>query len=94
MTEAISFIDGQDVSKVSKVQDEIIREGVKQRFEYTHELAWKVMKDYADFQGNTNIGGSGDTIRDPFQMNLMTDGDIWMQMIGSRTKSSLTYNRI
>lgn len=22
-----------------------------QRFEYTHELAWKVMKDYAEYQG-------------------------------------------
>ena len=23
-----------------------------QRFEYTHELAWKVMKDYAEYQGD------------------------------------------
>ena len=22
-----------------------------QRFEYTHELAWKVMKDYAEYRG-------------------------------------------
>lgn len=26
-----------------------------QRFEYTHELAWKVMKDYAEYQGYTDI---------------------------------------
>ena len=35
-------------------------EGLIQRFEYTHELAWNVMKDYAHFQGNSNVAGSRD----------------------------------
>ena len=26
-------------------QDELMAEGLIQRYEYTHELAWKVMKD-------------------------------------------------
>ena len=34
-----------------------------QRFEYTHELAWKVMKDYAEYQGYTDIRSSRDAIR-------------------------------
>ena len=29
---------------------ELLQEGLIQRFEYTHELAWKVMKDYAEYQ--------------------------------------------
>ena len=29
--------------------DELLQEGLIQRFEYTHELAWKVMKDYAEY---------------------------------------------
>lgn len=29
--------------------DELLEEGLIQRFEYTHELAWKVMKDYAEY---------------------------------------------
>lgn len=28
------------------------REGLIQRFEYTFELAWKVLRDYLDHQGN------------------------------------------
>ena len=29
--------------------DELLNEGLIQRFEYTHELAWNVMKDYAEY---------------------------------------------
>ena len=29
--------------------DDLLQEGLIQRFEYTHELAWKVMKDYAEY---------------------------------------------
>lgn len=35
--------------------DDLLKEGLIQRFEYTHELAWKVMKDYAEYQGYTDI---------------------------------------
>ena len=33
------------------VLNEMIKEGLIQRFEYTHELAWNVMKDYAEYHG-------------------------------------------
>ncbi|HLT08372.1 MAG TPA: nucleotidyltransferase substrate binding protein [Cyclobacteriaceae bacterium] len=74
------------------VLDEIIKEGLIQRFEYTHELAWNVMKDYAAYQGNTDVGGSRDATREAFQLKLISDGKIWMDMIGSRNKTSHTYN--
>ena len=43
--------------------DKLMEEGLIQRYEYTHELAWKVMKDYAEYQGLTDIVGSRDAIR-------------------------------
>jgi nucleotidyltransferase substrate binding protein (TIGR01987 family) len=81
-----------DDSDLGYVLDEIIKEGLIQRFEYTHELAWNVMKDYATYQGNTNVGGSRDATREAFQLQLVSDGKIWMDMIGSRNKTSHTYN--
>lgn len=72
--------------------DDIIKEGLIQRFEYTHELAWNVMKDYAIYQGNSTITGSRDATRESFSTGLITDGKVWMNMIMSRNKTSHTYN--
>ncbi|MGI9191883.1 MAG: nucleotidyltransferase substrate binding protein [Chitinophagaceae bacterium] len=72
--------------------DDIIKEGIIQRFEYTHELAWKVMKDFLNEAGNNNIFGSKDATREAFTSGLITDGTCWMDMIQSRNKSSHTYN--
>jgi len=74
------------------VLSEMIREGLIQRFEYTHELAWNIMKDYAEYQGNSNVGGSRDASREAFKLHLISNGEVWMDMIGSRNKTSHTYN--
>jgi nucleotidyltransferase substrate binding protein (TIGR01987 family) len=78
--------------ELETVLDEMIKEGLIQRFEYTHELAWNVMKDYAEYQGNTNVGGSRDATREAFELKLITDGTVWMDMIASRNNTSHTYN--
>jgi nucleotidyltransferase substrate binding protein (TIGR01987 family) len=95
LTEAINYIEkegkGADVES-SEILDEIVKEGLIQRFEYTYEMAWNVMKDYASYQGNTNIAGSRDAIRYAFSSGLVEDGDVWMDMIKSRIKTSHTYN--
>ncbi|MGC4059259.1 MAG: nucleotidyltransferase substrate binding protein [Chitinophagaceae bacterium] len=75
------------------VLQEMVREGLIQRFEYTHELAWNVMKDFARYQGNSEIAGSRDATREAFQLGLISDGAVWMDMIGSRNRTSHTYNQ-
>lgn len=72
--------------------NELERQGLIQAFEYTHELAWKIMQDYFLFQGNAEIRGSKDATRMAFQMNLIEDGDNWMEMILQRNLTSHTHN--
>jgi nucleotidyltransferase substrate binding protein (TIGR01987 family) len=72
--------------------NELEEQGLIQAFEFTHELAWNLMKDYFEYQGNTNITGSRDAIREAFNKGLIEDGEGWMEMIASRNKSSHTYN--
>jgi len=76
----------------SETITELEKEGVIQRFEFTHELAWNVIKDYCEYQGNTSITGSRDATREAFKINLVTNGEGWMDMISSRNKTSHTYN--
>ncbi len=68
------------------------RQGLIQAFEFTHELAWNVMKDWFEYQGNGDISGSRDASREAFRMGLVQDGEVWMEMIKSRNQSSHTYN--
>lgn len=80
------------IKDAEEILDEIIKEGLIQRFEYTFELAWNVMKDYALYQGNSEIGGSRDAIRFANSAHLIDNAHIWMDMIKSRIKTSHTYN--
>lgn len=71
--------------------DELLEEGLIQRYEYTHELAWKVMKDYAEYQGVTGISGSRDAIRQTLQFGLIDDEN-WMRSISDRNLTSHQYD--
>jgi nucleotidyltransferase substrate binding protein (TIGR01987 family) len=50
------------------------------------------MKDYAEYQGNSSVGGSRDATREAFQLKLIDNGEVWMNMIKSRNQTSHTYN--
>ena len=68
------------------------KQGVIQAFEFTHELAWNLLKDFLQDQGDPNIKGSKDATREAFKVELIQDGEHWMAMIQSRNVSSHTYD--
>jgi len=74
-----------------KNPNDLEKEGTIQRFEFTHELAWKVMKDYLEYEGITGITGSRSATRQAFNKGIIADGQIWMDMIESRNKTVHTY---
>jgi nucleotidyltransferase substrate binding protein (TIGR01987 family) len=64
-----------------------------QGFEFTHELAWNVLKDYLEMEGIQGLIGSRSTARDAFKRGLVSDGEVWMDMIEKRNLSIHTYNQ-
>lgn len=72
--------------------NEFEEQGLIQAFEYTYELAWNTIKDYFETQGETNINGSRDSFRLAFRRGIIKDGELWMDMVKSRTLTSHTYN--
>lgn len=86
LTEALALASSRPLSKLEQ-------QGLIQTFKYNYELAWNCIKDFYEFQGETDIQGSRDAIRLGFSRGLLADGEIWMQMIKSRALTSHTYNQ-
>lgn len=88
LSELESAIKLSKERKLSKLE----KQGLIQCFEYTYELAWKMLKDFLEDQGAVEIFGSKDAIREAFKLGLLTEGEIWMQMIKSRNLTSHIYD--
>jgi nucleotidyltransferase substrate binding protein (TIGR01987 family) len=71
---------------------ELEQQGLVKGFEFTHELAWNVLKDYLEEQGFVGIIGSKNAARGAFKNGLIEDSEAWMAMIEARNLSSHTYN--
>lgn len=72
--------------------NEFEEQGLIQAFEYTHELAWKTLKDFLENKGNNEMFGSKDATREAFKLGLIVNGDVWMNMINDRNQTTHTYN--
>lgn len=85
LKEAVDLKETRPLSNLEK-------QGMIQAFEYTHELAWKTLKDFLKSRGNIEIYGSRDATREAFQLGLLEDGELWMKMIQSRNLTSHVYD--
>jgi len=83
VTEADRFID--DLS-------ELEIEGLVQRFEYTFELAWKVLQDLLIYKGYEFMMGPNGTLKMAFDDGLIADHDGWRKMAKSRNTLSHVYD--
>ena len=69
------------------------KQGLIKAFAFTVEVSWNTLRDLLRSQGNANLLGSRDTLREAFQLGLISDGETWMLMIQDRNLTSHTYNR-
>ena len=85
LVEAVALAQTRELSKLEQ-------QGLIQGFEFTHELAWNVLKDYLEEQGFVGLIGSRNATREAFKNGLIGDGEAWMDMIKARNLTSHTYN--
>lgn len=75
------------------LDDDIIIDGIIQRFEFTFEQAWKVMKLYLEDQGILDEAlAPRSTIKCAYKHKLIDDGDIWIEMMLDRNRTSHMYD--
>lgn len=89
MNEAIKSVS---IYSVKTIESELLLDALIQRYEFTHELAWKLMKDYLEYMGIEGIIGSRDAIRYALQNGLIDD-DRWMDSIVDRNITSHNYDQ-
>ncbi|MCQ2966811.1 MAG: nucleotidyltransferase substrate binding protein [Alphaproteobacteria bacterium] len=90
LTEAKKEIDDYENQKESIQM--MMRDSAIQRFEITFELSWKLLKDYEEYIGYTDIKSPNSAIRRALQIEIITN-PIWLEMLKSRNTSSHVYDK-
>ena len=85
LAQLTEFIEKGELNKFEE-------QGLVKCFEYNHELAWNVMKDFLTEDGIKDIYGSKTATKQAFNKGLINNGEVWMEMIESRNESVHTYN--
>ena len=75
------------------ISDDLVVDGIIQRFEFTFEQAWKVMKLHLEDQGILDEAlAPRSTIRCAYKHRLIENGDLWIEMMLDRNRTSHMYD--
>lgn len=74
--------------------NDLEKEGTVQRFEYTVELAWKVLKDFLEFGGVQLASVTPKSVlKAAFSARLVPDGQLWVDMLDHRSLLAHKYDQ-
>ena len=76
---------------VKVAKDELDKDGVIQRFEFTVELLWKTLKIALEYN-KILCSSPRDCVKKAFKYGLIDDDEIVMDMLDDRNKSSHIYD--
>ena len=72
-------------------KNDLYRDALIKRFEFTFELSWKCLKEYLDFNGVTVRDTPRDIIKTAFQLYLINDEQAWLDMMTARNNTAHIY---
>lgn len=78
----------------SPAKNDLERDGVIQRFEYTFELCWKTLRSLLLKAGRSEVSASPKPlIREASVENLISDVDRWFEFLEARNFTVHTYSK-
>ncbi|HAS80237.1 MAG TPA: nucleotidyltransferase [Fusobacteriaceae bacterium] len=83
----------ESIEESKIINSSTIRDGVIQRFEFTLELSWKVMKFFLNSEGLMDAKAPRSTIRTGFNNEIIKDAKLWIDMIEDRNLTTHTYSQ-
>ncbi|GAB4420719.1 MAG: nucleotidyltransferase substrate binding protein [Thermodesulfovibrionales bacterium] len=66
-------------------------DGTIQRFEFTFELAWKVIQKFIRYEG-FDCNTPRECLRKAYSAGIIDNDEIWLDMLDDRNKTSHIYN--
>ena len=81
----------QDGLAVDPASNSLALDGVIQRFEFTFELGWKLLKALLIHEG-IQCASPRSCIKESFRSGILADGDSWIQMLEDRNQTSHIYD--
>ena len=83
----------KEVSDIYDGKNDIIRDSLIQRFEFTYELTHKTLKEFMKYLGVTLENSFPRTIfKKAFVNNLISDDTVWINLLEDRNLTSHIYN--
>lgn len=85
-------VDRLEESLKRDISDELVIDAVIQRFEFTYELGWKLLKLHLSFNGIAEVRSPRETFKESFSSGIINEGNIWIDMLDDRNITSHTYD--
>lgn len=90
LSKAISSLE----KAIQQPKDEFIRDAVIQRFEYTFELAWKMLKRYFDWNQSLKEYNIKNLFREAAKQKIIINLDSWFSFHEARNITTHTYDEV
>lgn len=74
-----------------RVVDDLDRDGVIQRFEFTFELLWKTAKIFLEYEG-FRCAGPRSCIKEGVRREILSEGEVLLDMLEDRNKTTHIYD--
>ncbi|MGL6024089.1 MAG: nucleotidyltransferase substrate binding protein, partial [Cetobacterium sp.] len=92
LNNAISRLD-EAVKDSIEIPLSTVKDGVIQRFEFSLELSWKLLKIYLTNEGLENFTTPKSVVREAFKVGMIKNCDLWIEMIEDRNLTSHIYSQ-
>lgn len=89
---AVSRLD-ETIKDSKKIELSTLKDGVIQRFEFTLELSWKILKTYLVNEGIDCVNTPKSVVREAYKAGIIKNGEIWIEMIDDRNLTSHIYSQ-
>lgn len=73
-------------------QQELIKAGCIQYFEFSFELAWKTIKELSEYYGILTVLSPMSALKEAFRQQWIDDEQIWLDMLKARNRMVHTYD--